>query len=91
MGRLFERSDSPPWVIWTCLTVAGLVILLPLLLLTLLAILVGILLFVILSLVAMLMRIVQNGASYLRRLLTGRDEQGRRNVTVLPRKPSDFQ
>ncbi len=71
--------------------VAGLVIVLPLVLLTILAILVGIVLFIVLSLVAGLIRMIDNALNYLRRLVTGRDQQGRRNVTVRPRNPSKFQ
>lgn len=91
MGRFFTRSDSPAWVVWTSLTVAALVIVLPLIVLSLLAILVGVLLFFLLTVVATLLRLFDNALNWLKRLVTGRDEQGRRNVTVRPRDHSNFQ
>lgn len=91
MGRLYARSGAPAWVLWTSLTVAGFVIVLPFVVLSLLAIVVGLLLFILLSVVATLIRMIQNALHWLHRLVTGRDENGRRNVTVRPRNDSDFQ
>jgi hypothetical protein len=89
--HLFKLSGAPAWVVWTSLTVAGLVIILPLLVLSLLAILVGLILFALLYVLSAILRMAQNALNWLRRLVTGRDDQGRRNVTVLPRDSSDFQ
>ncbi len=89
--HLFKLSGAPAWVVWTSLTVAGLVIFLPLLALTLLAILVGLIFFAVLYVLSTLMNLGRNALNFLRRLVTGRDDQGRRNVTVMDRDSSDFQ
>jgi len=80
---------SPAWVIWTSLIVAVLVVVIPLAVLFILAALVGIILFFVLLLIAIILRFMQNSVHWLRRIITRSDDHGRRNVTVLPRDPSD--
>ncbi|MFG0250071.1 MAG: hypothetical protein ACF8OB_14380 [Phycisphaeraceae bacterium JB051] len=89
--HLFKLSGAPAWVVWTSLTVVALVIFLPLLALTLLAILVGLIFFAVLYVLSTLINLGRNALNFLRRLVTGRDDQGRRNVTVMNRDSSDFQ
>jgi hypothetical protein len=91
MAHFRTRSNAPAWVWWSSLAAAGLIILIPLALLSLIAVIVGIALFGILWLLATILRIGQDALHWLRRVLTGRDDQGRHNVKVMPRDPTDFQ
>ncbi|MBL4702049.1 MAG: hypothetical protein JKX85_12410 [Phycisphaeraceae bacterium] len=82
---------APVWVIWTSLIVALLVVVIPLAVLFILAALVGVILFFALLLVVTIQRFVQDSVHWFRRVITRSDDHGRRNVTVLPRDPSDSQ
>lgn len=91
MAQFQRHTGAPSWVWWTSLTVAGLVIVIPLALLSLAGLLVGAMLFAILWLLATILRIARNALHWLRWTVTRKDDHGRRNVKVMPRDPSDFQ
>lgn len=90
-SKRMASLGTPPWVVWTSLSVMAILIVLPVVILGLTATLVGIVLFIILFLIARILRFGQDALNWLARQVTGRDKSGRRNVKVMTKDPTDFQ